>query len=138
LISTSKLSSRSLKGLYWLLIVNVIATIFHYTDNVCRFEQYPEPMWLNPTIVDAFWFVMTPLALIGYRLMRKGELRRGALVLYAYATASLLVLGHYNYAPFLSISLTIHLFILAEAALAVTLVIYVATLQIRRIRIGAG
>ncbi len=122
---------RSLQGLFWLLILNVIATIFHYADNVCYFPQYPEPIWLNPTIVDAFWFVMTPLAIIGYRLIRRGSLRTGSLVLYTYATASLLVLGHYNYAPFLAISLGIHLFILAEAAVAVVLILYVAALQFR-------
>jgi len=123
------ISTRSKQVLLWLLVGNVVATIFHYADNVCYFPLYPEPFWLNASLVDAFWFVMTPLAALGYWLIRRDYVHRGCLVLYAYAAASLLVLGHYRYAPFFSISTRIHLFIMVEAALALALVIYVALIQ---------
>lgn len=125
---------RSRQALFWLLVANVIATVCHYADNVCYFHLYPEPPWLNAKMVDAFWFVMTPLAVVGYALLRRGFLHRGCFVLYAYAAASLLVLGHYRFAPFFSIALRIHVFILVEAALAVALIGYVAWIQSRRIR----
>jgi hypothetical protein len=119
--------------LFWLLVANVIATIFHYADNVCYFHLYPEPPWLNARLVDAFWFVMTPLAVVGYLLIKRGFLHWGCFVLYAYAAASLLVLGHYRFAPFFSIATRIHFFILLEAALALALIGYVAWIQSRRI-----
>jgi hypothetical protein len=131
---SSNISPRSKQVLFGLLAANVVATIFHYADNVCYFPEYPEPLWLNPGLVDAFWFVMTPLAVLGYWLIRRGLIRRGCLVLYTYAAASLLVLGHYRYAPFFSISTRIHLFILLEAALAVVLIFYVATIHAGRYR----
>ena len=65
------ISPRHQQGLYWLLIANVVSTIFHYADNVCYFHLYPEPAWLNARIVDAFWFVMTPLAVICYLMVRR-------------------------------------------------------------------
>ena len=134
LMKVRPIPTRSKQVLLWLLVGNIVATIFHYADNVCYFPLYPEPLWLNASLVDAFWFVMTPLAVIGYWLVRRGFIHRGCLVLYAYAAASLLVLGHYRYAPFFSISPRIHLFIMVEAALALALVIYVAAIQTRHIR----
>ena len=120
------------RTLFWLLVANVVATVFHYADNVCYFHVYPEPTWLNAKLVDAFWFVMTPLAIIGYLLVRHGSVQRGCLFLHAYAAASLLVLGHYRFAPFSAIAFRIHFFILLEAALAVALVLYGSGMQIRR------
>ena len=134
---SSEISSRSRRVLFWLLVANVVATIFHYADNVCYFPSYPEPLWLNPSLVDAFWFVMTPVAVVGYWLIQRGVIHCGCFVLYAYAAASLLVLGHYLYAPFFSISARIHLFIFFEAALALVLILYVATIQTRRIQTSA-
>ena len=120
------------RTLFWLLVANVVATVFHYADNVCYFHLYPEPTWLNAKLVDAFWFVMTPLAIIGYLLARRGRVGRGCLFLHAYAAASLLVLGHYRFASFSAIAFRIHFFILLEAALAFALILYISGMQIRR------
>jgi hypothetical protein len=136
-MSVPPISPRRKQALFWLLIANVVSTIFHYVDNVCYFHLYPEPAWLNAKMVDGFWFVMTPLAFIGYSMVRRGLIHRGCLILYAYAAASLLVLGHYRFAPFLAISFRIHLFILLEAALALALILYVAWIQREHRRPGA-
>jgi hypothetical protein len=82
-MNVQPISPRHKQVLYWLLIANVVATIFHYADNVCYFHLYPEPAWLNAKIVDAFWFVMTPLAVIGYLMVSRGLIHRGSFVLYA-------------------------------------------------------
>ncbi|QNK00706.1 hypothetical protein [Dyella telluris] len=117
---------RWLTGLKWLLLANVAASILHYTDNVLFFGEYPEPTWINPSIVDAFWFVMTPLAWLGYRQVRRGATLTGSLVLLGYGVANLLSLGHYRYAPMHAISHRINAFILLEAALAIMLIAYLA------------
>lgn len=118
-----------LRILRWLLIANVAASILHYVDNVLFFAQYPEPWWIDTHRVDAFWFAMTPLAWLGYRLMRRERTRAGAITLYLYAAAGALVLGHYKYAPWCGIATRIHVFILLEAAAAFVLAGWVAWMQ---------
>lgn len=128
--------ARWLTGLKWLLLANVAASVLHYADNLLFFEQYPEypePTWINRSIVDAFWFFMTPLAWFGYRLVRNGSLRRGQLLLLGYAFCNLLSLGHYRYAPMHEIAHRIHAFILLEAALAGVLIVYLASMSRTRI-----
>jgi hypothetical protein len=124
-----------MRALRWLLLVNVAATVTHYLDNIVFFAQYPEPPWMMPHLIDAFWFVMTPFALFGYKLIARGFMHVGGVVLYVYATMSLLVLAHYKYAPLSSIRFRIHLFIIVEATLALALAAYVAALQIRHHRL---
>jgi hypothetical protein len=119
-------------GLKWLLIVNVVGSALHYADNLLFFDEYPEPWWINRSIIDAFWFVMTPLAWIGYRLIQRGRLFPGHLILLGYAGCNLLALGHYRYASFCSISPRIHIFILLEALLAVVLIAYLSIPLLRK------
>ena len=109
------------KALTWLVALNIATTILHYVDNIAFFHEYPEPPWLTPGLVDAFWFVMTPVALAGLWLVRRGRRRIGSIALLAYAGMSLLVLGHYRFAPFHTIGWRIHAFIWLEAAAAIAL-----------------
>ncbi|MFG6455726.1 hypothetical protein [Roseateles sp. BYS96W] len=117
-----KAPSSWLAPLRWLLWATFASSILHYVDNVLMFEQYPEPPWINRHIVDAFWWLMTPLAWFGYRLMRNGALRAGTVMLLLYAACNLLTLGHYRYAPMDEISPRIHAFIGLEAVLAMALI----------------
>jgi len=117
-------SKRWLHGLKWLLFTTVAGSILHYADNLFFFEQYPEPPWINRSMIDAFWFLMTPLAWIGYRLIRRGSRHAGTLVLLGYVACNLLALGHYRYAPMCSIAPRINTLILLEAVLASVLAIF--------------
>lgn len=113
------------KVLVWLVAVHIATTILHYADNVLFFGEYPEPTWLGRGVVDMFWFVMTPFALVGLWLARCGRSMQAVMALLAYAGMSLLALGHYRYAAFCSISLQIHTFIMLEALVAVALIFLV-------------
>jgi len=121
-------STRSLTGLKWLLLANVAGSILHYVHNLLFFAHYPEPSWINRSMVDAFWFFMTPLAWLGYRLIQRNRIGRGAGVLMGYAACNLLSLGHYLYAPLHDIEPVIHAFILLEAGLALVLVGWVGVM----------
>ena len=123
--------SSARKWLLVLLVVNVGASILHYVDNIVFFHAYPEPLWMNPRIIDAFWFVMTPFAVLGYLLFRKGRHLSSYLCLYLYAAMSLLVLGHYRYGSMGELSLKINLFILIETIAAMALIVYTLWLQLR-------
>lgn len=125
-------SARRLRILEGLLIATVVGSIVHYADNLLFFEQYPEPPWIDRTMIDAFWLLMTPLAWIGYALIRRGSGRSGTFVVLLYAACNLLTLGHYRYADICSVSLRINAFILIEAAMAVALAVFVLVPQRRR------
>jgi hypothetical protein len=110
------------RSLAWLVALNIATTILHYVDNIAFFRHYPEPSWLAPGMVDAFWFLMTPVALAGLWLAYRGRRILSSIVLLAYAGMSLLVLGHYRFAPFHSIGWRIHALIWLEAVAALVLV----------------
>jgi len=118
--------------LKWLVWFNIFTTILHYVDNILFFEHYPEPTWLNPTLVDAFWFVMTPFAFLGLWLIKRNRLQLGLVSMLLYCLMSLLVLGHYLI-PSEHISLKIHAFIWLETLAAIGLLVYVVRyLQVAR------
>lgn len=109
-----------------MLIMNVAASVAHYADNILRFASYPEPPWLNPARVDAFWFVMTPFGIAAYWLYRRGKRRAAFLANYAYGAMNLLVLGHYLTAPPWRLSASINALIVLESATALFLIAYTA------------
>jgi hypothetical protein len=121
--------SGARRWLLWLVVANIAAGVLHYADNVMFFSAYPEPAWATPHIVDAFWFVMTPFAVAGYFLVRRGFVVWGSVMLYLYAGMSLLVLGHYLYAPPGSVHFRINLFIILEVVLAAVLIAYVSSVR---------
>lgn len=127
-------SGRWLRGLRWMLWATVAGSIVHYADNLMFFEQYPEPPWIDRGMIDGFWFVMTPLAWLGYRLVRRGSRHAGTLTLMGYAACNLLTLGHYRYAPICSVAPRINAFILIEAALACALAMFLAVPYLTRRR----
>lgn len=133
-----KTSFFSLKTLYWLIIINIAATILHYGHNVMHFEHYPEPVWLNAHLVDMFWFVMTPFALVGGWLYAKSHYWSGFAVLMVYVAMSLLVLGHYNYAPFFEISFIIHVFIWLEVVVSLVLAVYLVWVNFAKIDLAGS
>ena len=115
----------SFKVLLGVVMLNIVTTILHYVDNIIFLDEYPEPAWLSPGIVDAFWFLMTPVVLCGLWSAHRGHRVLSSLCLLVYVGMSLLVLGHYRFAPFHAIGMRIHAFIWLEALAAVVLVIWV-------------
>jgi hypothetical protein len=50
-----------------LLLVNLAASALHFSDNMLRFGEYPEPKWITtPHVVDALWIAITPLLAAGW------------------------------------------------------------------------
>jgi len=125
------------RALVSLVAVNIAASILHYIDNIVFFHAYPEPAWLAPGMLDAFWFFMTPFALAGLWFAHHNRRGLSSIALFAYAGMSLLVVGHYRFAPFHKIGWRIHAFIWLEAAAAIGLVAWLLvsrkmSLQLRR------
>lgn len=120
------------RRLKWIVLATVAGSVLHYIDNLLFFAQYPEPVRINRTMIDAFWFVMTPLAWLGYRWIKAGSRTAGTIALMSYAGCNLLTLGHYRYAPMCSIGLRIHAFIWLEAILACVLAVYLVLPYFKR------
>lgn len=100
-------------------------------DNVIFFSQYPKPTWLNPSLVNILWFVMTSMGIAGYWLWQQSRLSIALTLLYLYVAMGQLTLGHYFYAPLWALTWKINSLILLESLTALVLGIYIAWLQYR-------
>jgi hypothetical protein len=98
-----------------LLIINLVASVCHYSDNLLHFDQYPEPDWFQPLLTDSIWLVMTPFAFAGYWLYCKGSFPWAYVCFYIYGAMSLIVFGHYTVLPLWEVSWKINLLIWGEA-----------------------
>jgi hypothetical protein len=117
-----------------LVSVTLAASILHYVDNIVFFDGYPEPAWITPHFIDAFWFVMTPFGVVGWLLWRQGVRGLSLFCLLSYGIMNLLTLGHYLYAPPWELPFRINAFILLEAFAAMGLIITVAAFAARNAR----
>ncbi|WP_299414705.1 hypothetical protein [Acaryochloris sp. IP29b_bin.148] len=125
-------SSPSVVHQRWLLamlILCIVTSILHYVDNIIFFDQYPEPTWFNPSLVDILWFVMTPIGIAGYLLWQRGRLALAFGLLYLYVAMGQLTLGHYFYAPIWDLTWKMNGLILLESFTALMLGVYLAWLQ---------
>lgn len=116
-----------------LLVLCVVTSILHYVDNMLFFDQYPEPTWFNPALVDMLGFVMTPIGIAGYLLWQKGRRSLACGLLYLYVAMGQLSLGHYFYAPIWDLTWKINGLIFLESFTALILGAYLVWLQIRTV-----
>lgn len=119
---------------HWLLamlVVCIVTSILHYVDNVLFFDQYPEPTWFNPSLVDILWFVMTPIGITGYICWQQGHRTLAFGLLYLYVAMGQLTLGHYFYAPIWNLTWKMNGLILLESLTALILGTYLVWLQVR-------
>ena len=126
--SDRKLDTPS-KALLLLLVLNVVASIVHYADNIARWSLYPEPAWDNARLTDSFWFLMTPVGIAAYVVYRRGRKGLGLALNALYGALNLVVLAHYLFASPEDVSLSVNATILFESATAACLLAYTAWLN---------
>jgi hypothetical protein len=123
------------KTLTILAVANVVATLFHYVDNLVLFSTYPELPTATRQGVVLFALVMMTIGLAGYWLYIKGERRASFYLLYIYCVLNASIVGHYTssrlHGGFSNYGLNVHLFIALESITAVWLAAYVAVLHWR-------
>jgi hypothetical protein len=106
-----------------LIAANVVASALHFGDNMLRFDQYPEPKWIaSPHTVDALWFLMTPLLVLGWWSVSRGRRWAALVAFWVYGVLSLFALGHYFYGSPFQLSARINLLIGLEAVVAALLI----------------
>lgn len=89
---------RALTLLNGLLLAAVAISIVHYADNYLAYDQFPQTA-SGPTpsaeVVLLAWFVLTPFAVAGYLLYRRGSVRGAGALLAVYSLSGLVGIGHY-------------------------------------------
>lgn len=94
-----------------LLIINIVITIFHYTDNFINFSKYPDPEWMTPQSVYQSWIVLTIIGITGYIFYCKNNLWLAYSCLSIYSLTGMLSPGHYVFQTTETFSLKMHIFI---------------------------
>lgn len=113
------------RALLFLLLLTAFSSVGHYVHKIIHFEHYPEPEWLNPQIIDAFWLVMTPFAAMGLYFDKKQTPKRACASFTTYALLNMLTLLHYACEIKMPMTFAIHFFIWFEAICAMLLLLYV-------------
>ena len=77
----------------------VASSIVHYTDNYLAFDRFPQGS-SGPEVTDDMiwiaWVVLTAFGVAGYVLYRRGQVRRGSMLLAVYSISGLVGLAHYT------------------------------------------
>ena len=114
---------RRSTALIAIVVMNLVASILHFSDNMINFHMYPEPTWIpSPHVVDALWFVITPILFLGWWFSSRNAKWTAASLFWLYGGSSMLVLGHYNFAAPSELSLRINVLICSEALAALSLI----------------
>ncbi|QLE57129.1 hypothetical protein FD725_17330 [Nostoc sp. TCL26-01] len=116
------LSKRSQKILLVIILLNLISTWLHYTDNAVFIEQYPEPQWFTTAGIFATVIVMTPVGFLGYWLYTKGMFWLAYLSLGLYSITSVSSPGHYLFPSVTPMSAKMHSLIWLDAISGVILI----------------
>ena len=78
-----------------LLLISVVITAVHFTDNFIYFEHYPQPDWITRPGVYRSWIIWTVFGIAGYWLYKNQRFWLSYLCLAIYSTCGLSSLGHY-------------------------------------------
>lgn len=98
------ISNNPRNWLFGLLIINVISTILHYSDNFIFFDRYPAPSWMNMHHVYIAWLLLTPFAIVGYVFYTRQKYWLAYLFLFIYSNTGAASMGHYFYGSMMNMS----------------------------------
>lgn len=112
-------------ALFILLIVNVISTILHYSDNFVSYDKYPQPNWITPDSIYLAWIVLTTFGVVGYVLYVKDMFWTAYLCLGIYSITGVSSPGHYLYSAQHVFSQKMHLLIWMDAIAGISLLIFI-------------
>jgi hypothetical protein len=118
-------SKHHQKTLLAILVLNLISTWLHYTDNALFLSHYPGPQWFTPVGVLGVVMVMTPIGLLGYWLYTKQSFWWAYLLLGMYSVTSVSSPGHYLYPIIAPMSLKMHSLIWLDGISGLSLICFV-------------
>ena len=116
------LSKRPQQILLGIIILNLISTWLHYTDNALFLNQYPGPDWFTPVGVLSMVIAMTPIGLFGYWLYTRRSFWLAYFFLATYSITSVSSPGHYLFPMIVPMSLKMHTLIWLDAVSGLLLI----------------
>jgi hypothetical protein len=114
-------------SLLLVLIINIIITSLHYTDNAIFIPKYPEPEWITVSGLYLTWIIMTLIGVGCYLLYEKKKFLSSYFCLGIYSLTGLSRVAHYFYGTISDFSVKMHIFIWSDflaGLLVVGFVIY--------------
>ncbi|MGV2828309.1 hypothetical protein [Myxosarcina sp. GI1(2024)] len=94
-----------------IIIVSIIITSIHYTDNAIFIDKYPEPEWIKASGIYLTWGAMSLLGMIGYWLYSQEKRCLSYLCLNIYSLTGLSSPTHYFYGEMSKFLPKMHTFI---------------------------
>lgn len=83
------------RTVFRVVLISVLVTTLHYTDNYINLSEYPGPDWISKEVVALAWVLFTLIGIAAYLLYRAGRTLESGLYLLAYSITGLSSLGHY-------------------------------------------
>ncbi|KAM3101871.1 hypothetical protein ACKFKF_06305 [Phormidesmis sp. 146-12] len=122
-----------------LLIINVVSTTIHYSDNAIYINQYPGPEWFTAIGVVLTVALMTPIGFLGYWFYTKNFFWPAYVFLLIYSITSLSSPGHYLFPAVMPMTLKMHVLIWLDAIAGLSLLSFVlwSTLFLQEWRLKA-
>jgi hypothetical protein len=98
------------------LLATFVSSIFHYTDNYVRFDQYAQGTTgpITKPVIAVSWVAFTVFGAAGYVLYRRGRWSSSAWCLMYYSVGGLISPLHYTTVPPSSFDAFQHTFIITD------------------------
>jgi hypothetical protein len=107
-----------------LLIISLISTAIHFTDNYLFIERYPQPTWITAPSIYQSWVILTAIGIAGYVLYQQGKFWLACGCLLVYSLTGLASPGHYLYGHFSQFSFKMHLFIWTDGLAGLSILVF--------------
>ena len=109
-----------------LLIVAVVESFIHYTDNVIEFGDYRnDPLsvfaWINRPVIVLSWFAFVGAGLLGYKRLQERDFATAALWIAMFSVSGLISALHYTDIGLSDLNLFQNTFVFADIVLGVVL-----------------
>lgn len=107
-----------------LLIVSIVSTAIHFTDNYLYIDQYPQPDWITASSVYRSWIIWTVIAIAGYWFYKNRRFWLSYICLAIYSSCGLSSLAHYLFGPMSEFSPKMHFFIATDALAGLAILVF--------------
>jgi hypothetical protein len=128
---------RPIRLLQVLLVVAIVESFVHYTDNTLRYDDYTveDPSILGGLVkqwvIPISWVLFTIAAVIGYRHYRAGRWPQAAAWIGAYSASGLVSLLHYTDISLSDLSAFQNTFVFADVALGALVLAFAIRTAVR-------
>lgn len=102
------------RTVFGVVLISILVTTLHYTDNYINLFEYPGPDWISKEVVVLAWVLFTLIGIAAYLLYRAGRMLESGLYLLAYSVTGLSSLGHYAHGAPEDFTAKMHLGIWAD------------------------